>query len=459
MTETQSVAPIELRKRAIGPLDKRRNTRRCRSCAKLRVKCEGGPACQRCIRMKTPCELQRVQQRSIQFIHAPKHGLLSATPLQMRRHDDDIYLDHFASFLQRCDFSREFSASTREIMAIIGRYPLLSNIAIAIGALDTSRRGSIRSFTGTKSPRNIAFLRCGISLKYLDAEISTITSVFREDVFWSTFLHGLFELIAENSGDSFATHMTYGLSRMILLLQPADPLSIPTKSLIDVFWLLEANRLIIYGDDTLISPLECPWRSYRDNWPIAMKNIITLMIQAATFAQRLFTRIESIPEEGRCFDPSLDCLAKEGIEIKAAILNCKEISNLEEMHKDDYTRLAVIMHGALLLYHCRNFTFYSCWEMRETPQLDQREIDTEVTMILSQSQILLSNTEIPGVLLLFPLRMAGTLVKSSTLQGKILDILYQIRRKGFVISDRIEADLQELWYHEWTTTQPNEMEI
>lgn len=80
--------------------------------------------------------------------------------------------------------------------------------------------------------------------------------------------------------------MTYGLSKMMLLLQPADLLSKPTKTLIDVFWLLEANRLIIYGDDTLISPAECQWHSSWDNWPIAMKAIITLMITAATFARR-----------------------------------------------------------------------------------------------------------------------------------------------------------------------------
>jgi hypothetical protein len=79
-------------------------------------------------------------------------------------------------------------------MAIISRYSLLSNIAIAIGALDASRKGSIKSFNGTESPRNIAFRRCGISLKCLDAAVSTTNSVFREDVFWSTFLHGLFEV-------------------------------------------------------------------------------------------------------------------------------------------------------------------------------------------------------------------------------------------------------------------------
>lgn len=79
-------------------------------------------------------------------------------------------------------------------MVIVGRYTLLSNIAIAIGALDASRKGSVKSFTGSESPRHIAFHHCGISLKCLDAAVSTTTSVFREDLFWCTFLHGLFEV-------------------------------------------------------------------------------------------------------------------------------------------------------------------------------------------------------------------------------------------------------------------------
>jgi hypothetical protein len=103
-------------------------------------------------------------------------------------------MDHFAYFLQQCDFGKEFSASTDDMMALISRYSLLSNIAVAIGALDSSRKGSIKSFSGTESPRHIAFKRCGMSLKSLDAEISTTNSVFREDLFWSTFLHGLFEV-------------------------------------------------------------------------------------------------------------------------------------------------------------------------------------------------------------------------------------------------------------------------
>lgn len=73
---------------------------------------------------------------------------------------------------------------------------------------------------------------------------------------------------------------------MILLLQPKDRLSIPTKTLIDVFWLLEANRLIIYGDESLVYPGKCPWSSTQNNLPTAMKATITLMVQTATFAQR-----------------------------------------------------------------------------------------------------------------------------------------------------------------------------
>jgi hypothetical protein len=70
---------------------------------------------------------------------------------------------------------------------------------------------------------------------------------------------------------------------MILLIQPKDLLSTPTKALVNVFWLLEANRLIIYGDNTLVSPGEY---LSRDESPTAMKYMIILMVQAATFARR-----------------------------------------------------------------------------------------------------------------------------------------------------------------------------
>ena len=121
-----------------------------------------------------------------------KRGTLSHA--HVRKHDDAIYLDHFASFLQRCHFSKGFASLNGDIVTIIGKYPLLLHISIAIGALDASRKGSINSFGELESPQHIAFRAYGRSIQDLHSAISTANPVFRDDVLWSTFLHGLFEV-------------------------------------------------------------------------------------------------------------------------------------------------------------------------------------------------------------------------------------------------------------------------
>ncbi|KAF5860048.1 hypothetical protein ETB97_002074 [Aspergillus alliaceus] len=285
MTAELRERPSEITRRTIGPLDKRKNTTRCQPCANRRVKCDGGHPCERCVRTKKICAPQRLEQTGVKFVHVSGHELSCTIPMQVRKHEDAIYLDHFATFLQRCHFSKDFAATNADIVTIIGKYPLLFNIAIAIGALDASRKGSIRSFSELESPRYIAFLACGRSIQTLHSAIPMAKPVFRDDVFWTAFLHGLFELMAEKSGDSFANHMVLGTSKMLLLLEPTNPLSLPTESLIDAFWILETNRAILYGDNITLSPDKWQWISTRESWPDSMKKILILMIQSSTFAK------------------------------------------------------------------------------------------------------------------------------------------------------------------------------
>lgn len=130
----------------------------------------------------------------MKFIHVSGHMASCTIPMQVRKHDDAIYLDHFSSFLQRCHFSKGFAAINADMVTVIGKYPLLLHIAIAIGAMDAGRKGSVRSFSEVESPRQIAFRACGRSMQDLQSAISMANPVFREDVFWSTFLHGIFEV-------------------------------------------------------------------------------------------------------------------------------------------------------------------------------------------------------------------------------------------------------------------------
>jgi hypothetical protein len=175
---------------------------------------------------------------------------------------------------------------------------------------------------------------------------------------------------------------------------------------------------------------------------------------------RLFDKVESVPQESRPSDPGLDSLALEGLEIEERLLNWQEGSQLNMLSVDPFTTLAIIVHRALLLYHCMNFSFYSCWVTRTIPQLNQSEVDENVATILGLSQSLLSDTLIPGVLLLFPLRMAGVHVFESRAQEEILATIRKIGQKGFIVSNIIEVDLQEFWHHKLGEgTKANEMRV
>ena len=44
--------------------------------------------------------------------------------------------------------------------------------------------------------------------------------------------------------------------------------------------------------------------------------------------------------------------------------------------------------------------------------------------------------------------MAGAHVFQSHVQEKVLGTIRKIRQKGFIVADRIEVDLQELWHYE-----------
>jgi len=56
--------------------------------------------------------------------------------------------------------------------------------------------------------------------------------------------------------------------------------------------------------------------------------------------------------------------------------------------------------------------------------------------------------------------MAGAHVLESHAQDKVLDTIRKIRQKGFIVSDIIEVDLQELWhYNLGELTKANEMRV
>jgi hypothetical protein len=92
-----------------------------------------------------------------------------------------------------------------------------------------------------------------------------------------------------------------------------------------------------------------------------------------------------------------------------------------------------------------NYRFYTCWDEDSIPTLTTDEIESHVSAVISQASEVLNNSTIPGLLLLFPLRMAGANTNNPLQKDQIVRLLKRISETGFVVSNRIVVDLEEVW--------------
>ena len=164
-----------------------------------------------------------------------------------------------------------------------------------------------------------------------------------------------------------------------------------------------------------------------------------------SYVYSFLDQMESIPCSLRPGNPAVAALASEGVQVHEKIRDWHVDASSRLNLTDPYAQLTIATFHALELFHCRNFTFYSCWESTVVPCLTPHELDAHVASTLHLSQKVLDASVIPGVTLLFPLRIAGANATCSEQRARIVDILGQIHKTGFIVSERIEADVQEIW--------------
>jgi hypothetical protein len=162
----------------------------------------------------------------------------------------------------------------------------------------------------------------------------------------------------------------------------------------------------------------------------------------------LFDHIESIPRELRTGHPVIHELANEGMQIQHQLQCWHDNAEMHPDRQDPYCNLALANYHALALFLGRNYTYYNCWSEQQIPQLTANDVNNHVDAVLEISDAVLQVSSIPGLLLLFPLRMAGASAIGAFQRNQTSRLLARISQNGFLISERIKADLQELWEHE-----------
>ncbi|KAJ0420114.1 hypothetical protein BJY00DRAFT_143186 [Aspergillus carlsbadensis] len=440
--------------RTVGPLDKRRKVKRCLACAHRRIKCEGGIPCRYCARKATPCVPQQQVDGKVVFVQQrqPSKRETACLTNVVKRDQSTQYLNAFVSFIQQNAFTANLSVIILDLLPLIPTSPVLRHAAMAVGALHAKRNSVEREPIGRKSSPLAAINSYHLSMVALQACLGDDDVMQRDDVLWATFFLGLFELLSDHSGEGWVKHMLYGTSKMLQLAGPGSCMSPLRRPFYDLFRVLEASRSLLYNEETILSQ-DCWIRFQRaggsditTRWE-PMEEIITLMILTSAFSLRASSHSESFPEPGLYTNPSTAFFATEGLKIQAALYNwhTDALLKLTQGGLNEDLDLSLIYYHALLIFLSGNFDYFPSWNNIPGPVLSPADVSDHLIAILDLAEQILSQARIPGVMLFFPLTVAGSRARDPVQRSQILSLLDQVFCRGFVVASRVRDGMLNRW--------------
>jgi hypothetical protein len=163
---------------------------------------------------------------------------------------------------------------------------------------------------------------------------------------------------------------------------------------------------------------------------------------------RFFEQIESMTDTIQPDHPEICALAAEGFVFLQRLEDWYQVTIPQIESPDAYLKLALATYHALHLFIYKNYTYYVFWDRSEIPILAEDEARIRVAAIIALLTEIINESNIPGILTLFTLRVAGVAASEPSERTAILGLLHQIAQKGFVVSRRISLDLRGLWEYE-----------
>ncbi|KAH7412319.1 hypothetical protein DE146DRAFT_642817 [Phaeosphaeria sp. MPI-PUGE-AT-0046c] len=474
----------------IGPYDGRKARRkRCDACVKRKARCHGGVPCSTCKRTGLACTIA-IKPTSLLPVFVGQHSL---TETEHKRNltkslvhlpqPVDLGWEHravpyfFKVFLPMNNFSGGQSVE-EEISTIVKTSRGLRD---AIGAVATlhykQNSGLMAGAAGDRCDRNEALQAYGRSVRHVQSRITSEVFLGAPCALWTTFVLGLFELMQDSTGTNWLSHFLNGTC-VILRLQHPRALACPGEDNVRkrrFFFatrIFEIARSLIYSSPTFLSNPEwtnaiaslrkadcesaChPKEALFDLLP----NVADLSIRAMNICESLaedwiedqYQVIESLAREGLGLQRSLQqwCVAAEWWEQASQF---KASNDSIPTNSDSDLLMGYIYYHAISIYLSGTFDYHVHWALPGAPVapiIPRRQIEHHVSEILRISQELLT-LGVSGILLFFPLRVAGARAVDVWSRNMILDLLHTTASRGFSVAEAFTIDLSELWDHQST---------
>ncbi|UPK94835.1 hypothetical protein LCI18_005770 [Fusarium solani-melongenae] len=462
----------------LGPFDRRKKRSRCLACSASHLKCSGTFPCSNCQRRQIVCDFSPVLNKVARIKidhgnHATAVGLVKSdcrhapqlviTPRVDRA---SYFFRYFDTFLLRNKFTQKniFPTDIVELIQRSSSGEYLRDAVLSLGAMQATKTRSAEGIDSTESYR-FAVNHYSKSVAGLRTALNQFASLpnLRHSILWTTHLLGLFELMSDTTGQGWVQHLVHGTSNALVATGPLAFQSGLGKRFFTEIRISEVCRAIIFNEPTFLAnpgwqDLSAKLQGVEDDGqshPLdALLDIIVLCSTLRVRASNLICSLQDSQQDG-IPDEARD-IAAEGFHLRQALALWQANRRVstptsnpkgEATVDDDFLSLAEVFFSATSIYLSGVFDYEIVhWQNMAipVPNLSEEEIQTHVSTILVLSSMILDNSKISPVLVLFPLRVAGARSWDQWQHDCIIELLEKIEQT-FPVAAAFRVDLGALW--------------
>ncbi|CZT12324.1 uncharacterized protein RCO7_09046 [Rhynchosporium graminicola] len=452
----------------IGPLDKRAIRTRCQACSRRRIKCEGGSPCSYCLKKKVTCIPPPAPKiAGVVFVNdncstsssskLPSEASEQAVIISksMPQPESTNFISYFFTvFIVRNDFSGG-RLDRDGIVANFQSSPSLYHAAMAVGALNASK-DKFAPARESRAATVAALSSYKTSLVSFQDEIRDRDIGTNDAALWTTLFLGLFELMHDMSGEGWVKHILFGTSRMLQLRGPEAHLAGRGRSFFLTVRIFEISRAIALDEPTFLN--EKPWVELMgkmwlediSDWHPKEK-MYDLMLEIHALGEKVWEVVrDDIEIAPDLLTEAIIALGREGLVLRLAINDWHNSFILcsRSVETDSWSLLAMIYYHAISIYLTGLFDYRPQFNAIPYPTLSRGTMQSHASSIISFTKLALTTTNLAGVLLVFPLRIAGARAVSQGQKREIMWMLNEISTRSFVVAEPFKIDLKNLWESE-----------
>lgn len=360
----------------------------------------------------------------------------------------ELYVSHFfSSFLPRNDFTARASNEQQVLKDWMLISASLKNAIIALGALDLTHHSK------SYFPVAVAYYKQAVSS--LRMQLSKATGI-SDATIWTSLLLSLFELMFDATGTGFMLHFTKGLPAL-LRGRTFDRTQIDChRSLFHAVQMLEVMRAASFWSYDQPALVEDPgWQEKLEGAAgqsidalefavlyalvgrtVSLSNVVSLIVLTVASDDMTFVQQQQLlnaAEQGLALQKDLEIWSSNRLSHGPGV--CTPLSLLSS-----------IFHCTLMISITTIFNFPHFRDRQmDFPSVSEVVLDVRVQELCALLNHALRHTNLAGILLLWPLRVAGSRSVRQDQARDILVMLQEIKGRGFAVAQSFEDVLVNKW--------------